>query len=111
MAAWSFRRKAAKEWWSKDLSAAGELKRKNHRLWAKPGSSLEAKAAMQSSQRAYKALVRREKRKLVQTQIDRAGERSKQQRTKAVFDWYKHAEGKAEDTSSAPRPSWGREPS
>ena len=79
---------------------AGELKRKKHKEWAKPGSSLAAKAAMMQSQKDYKALIRREKRAFVKTQIDMAADRSKKHRTKAVFQWFKHAEGKAEGAAS-----------
>ena len=50
---------------------------------------------MLSAQRAYKALIRTEKRKLISTQIDKAGQRGCQQRTQAIFNWHKHAGGKA----------------
>ena len=32
---------------------------------------------------------------LVSTQIDKVGQRFCQQRNQAIFNWYKHAEGKA----------------
>ena len=48
---------------------------------------------MLSAQRAYKALVRAGKRKLISTQIGKAGQRGCQQRTQAISNWYKHAEG------------------
>ena len=49
---------------------------------------------MLSAQRAYKAPIGTKKRKLISTQIDKAGQRGCQQRTQAIFNWYKYAEGK-----------------
>jgi hypothetical protein len=88
-------RKAAKPWWSNDLTKANNLKRRLHKAGSKATASLRARSDMLSAQRAYKALIRTEKRKLISTQIDKAGQRGCQQRTQAIFNWYKHAEVKA----------------
>ena len=88
-------RKAAKPWWSNDLTKANNLKRRLHKAGSKATASLRERSDMLSAQRAYKALIRTEKRKLISTQIDKAGQRGCQQRTQAIFNWYKHAEGKA----------------
>ena len=90
-------RKASKPWWSNDLTRVNNLKRRLHRAGSKATANVNAQAGMQAAQRAYKALVRAEKRKLVNLtpkSIDKAGQREGQQRTQAIFKWFKHAEGK-----------------
>jgi hypothetical protein len=84
-------RKAAKPWWSNDLTKANNLKRKLH----KAVQDMRSRSDMMSTQRAYRALIRAEKRKLISTQVDKAGQWGCQQRTQAIFNWYRHAEGKA----------------
>ena len=60
-------KQAAKPWWSSDLTKANHLKRRLHKLGSKATASLRARAETNSSQRAYKALIRTEKRKLIST--------------------------------------------
>ena len=64
-----------------------------HKAGPKATTSLGVRSDMLSAQRAYKALVRAGKRKLISTQIGKAGQRGCQQRTQAISNWYKHAEG------------------
>ena len=79
-------KKGAKPWWPNDLIKTNNLKRRLHKVGLKARASLRARADMQSPQRAYKALIRAKKRKLISTQIDQAGQRGCQQRTQAIFN-------------------------
>ena len=68
-------RAIAKPWWSPALTSAEKARKARFQQWKKEGrvNSLVAKARLLKAKRAYKALIRKEKRDFFTTSLDEAG--------------------------------------
>ena len=70
-------RAAAKPWWSKELTAAEKARRSQFQSWKREGKVPDsvAKARLDKAKKAYKALIRKEKRSFFSASLREAGKR------------------------------------
>ena len=90
-------RAVAKPWWSPALTSAEKARKALFQQWKKEGrvDSLVAKARLLKAKKAYKALIRKEKRDFFTTSLDEAGGQGDPGRAKRLHQIFRRAASKS----------------